>query len=64
MKRTERGNEMAHFANALRNFLDMEPLYQVGRDGKRPRLQDTEVERFYPHHHTLPSTSTSKRASS
>jgi len=64
MRRTEKGNAMARFANALRNFLDMEPLYQEGRDGKRPPLRVTEVERFYPYHHALPSITAARKRSS
>lgn len=51
---------MSRFANALRNFLGMEPLYQVGRNGKRP-TREREIERFYPHSFQMPATPTRAR---
>ena len=55
MKRTEKGYDLARFGNALRNFLDLEPLYQAGCNGK-PSPKAREVERFYPGNFSLSST--------
>ncbi len=64
MKRTEKGNDLARFGNALRNFLDLEPIYQVGREGMRPASQPCEAERFYMQLHSLPQASARKRTHS
>lgn len=50
MKRTKHGDELATFANALRNYLGLAPLHQVGLQGSKKRRPPTELERF----HVLP----------
>ncbi len=54
-RRTKKGDDLARFGNALRNYLGLEPIYQVGQAGKRPKGQPSELERFYPGVHHLPS---------
>lgn len=61
MKRTKSGDDLARFGNAIRNFLDLEPIYQVGRQGKYVPKQASEAARFCTIH-SLPQTSTRKRA--
>ncbi len=60
MKRTAKGNALATFGNALRNYLGLEPLYQVGRDGERP-ARPSEAERFDIQPFTYPQASNRKR---
>ena len=61
VKRTERGDNLARFGNAIRDLLDLEPIYQVGRQGKYVPKQASEAARFCIVH-SLPQTSTRKRA--
>lgn len=60
MRRTLKGDALATFGNALRNYLGLEPIYQVGRNGTRSPKQASETERFYPGTFSLPSTSSRK----
>lgn len=62
MKRTAKGDALATFGNALRNYLGLEPIYQVGRDGKYVPKQASEVARFCVIH-SLPQPSARKRTS-
>lgn len=58
MKRTEHGNALAIFGNALREVLGLDPIYTV--EGLL-RSQPTEAERFYIPVFVLPQN-TRKRA--
>ncbi len=57
MKRTQ-GYALAHFGNALRECLGLDPLFVVNKGKQKPK---TNAERFYCDTYAFPASSPRKR---
>lgn len=60
-RRKDESQELYYFANALRNFLDLEPMYQDGRSLDNPMYRSNElIHQFYRCEYSILNSSISK----